>query len=141
LLIPSTLSVHHFWRVPDHPPGATCSGVCLEVLHRHDILPGKFTVFFMQTSREPPLYFWSAPLLWLISDPFIGLRLGLAVAVTFATIALIAAERCHSATLIVNLPGSPRGGVETLTVVAPVALHAVEPLRETRTAERRHRKI
>ncbi len=95
----------------------------------------------MQTSWEPPLYFWSAPLLWLISDPFIGLRLGLPVAVTFATIALIAAERCHSATLIVNLPGSPRGGVETLTVVAPVALPAVEPLRETRTAERRHRKI
>lgn len=44
-------------------------------------------------------------------------------------------------TLIVNLPGSPRGVVETLTVIAPVLPHAVELLRESRDAEQGHRSV
>lgn len=44
-------------------------------------------------------------------------------------------------TLIVNLPGSPRGAVETLNVIAPVLPHAVELLRESRDAEQGHRKV
>jgi hypothetical protein len=96
LLIPATLSVLYFWRLADYPPGVDDFDVCLNVLHTHDILSGRFTVFFMQTSREPFLYYWSAPFLWLVSDPFLGLKLGLAVAATFATIALFEGERSHS---------------------------------------------
>jgi molybdopterin adenylyltransferase len=44
-------------------------------------------------------------------------------------------------TLILNLPGSPRGAVETLAVVAPVLPHAVELLRESHDAEQGHRSV
>ncbi len=47
----------------------------------------------------------------------------------------------RKATLIVNLPGSPRGALETLAVIAPVLPHAIELLRESRDAEQGHRKI
>jgi len=42
-------------------------------------------------------------------------------------------------TLIVNLPGSPRGAVESLGVILPVLPHAVELLREDSAAESHHR--
>jgi molybdopterin adenylyltransferase len=42
-------------------------------------------------------------------------------------------------TLIVNLPGSPRGAVESLAVIMPVLPHAVELLREDAAAEQHHR--
>jgi len=42
-------------------------------------------------------------------------------------------------TLIVNLPGSPRGAVESLGVILPVLPHAVELLREDLAAESHHR--
>ncbi len=42
-------------------------------------------------------------------------------------------------TLIVNLPGSPRGAVESLGVILPVLAHAVELLRGENTAEQHHR--
>jgi molybdopterin adenylyltransferase len=45
------------------------------------------------------------------------------------------------ATLIVNLPGSPRGAVENFQVIMPVLPHAVELLRESRDAEQGHRKV
>lgn len=41
-------------------------------------------------------------------------------------------------TLIVNLPGSPRGAVESLGVIMPVLPHAVELLREAPAAEQHH---
>lgn len=41
-------------------------------------------------------------------------------------------------TLIVNLPGSPKGAVENLRVVLPVLPHAVQLLRETPDAEAGH---
>lgn len=41
-------------------------------------------------------------------------------------------------TLIVNLPGSPRGAVENLQVILPVLPHAVELLREDPGAEAGH---
>lgn len=41
-------------------------------------------------------------------------------------------------TLIVNLPGSPRGAVENLATILPVLPHAVELLREAPTAEQHH---
>ncbi len=41
-------------------------------------------------------------------------------------------------TLIINLPGSPKGAVENLQVVLPVLEHAVELLRESPAAERHH---
>ena len=41
-------------------------------------------------------------------------------------------------TLIVNLPGSPRGAVESLAVIMPVLPHAVELLREDAAAEQHH---
>jgi molybdopterin adenylyltransferase len=47
----------------------------------------------------------------------------------------------RKATLIVNLPGSPRGAVETLAVIAPVLPHAVELMREDHDAEQSHRNI
>jgi molybdenum cofactor synthesis domain-containing protein len=42
-------------------------------------------------------------------------------------------------TLIVNLPGSPRGAVESLSVIMPVLPHAVELLREDAASEQHHR--
>jgi molybdenum cofactor synthesis domain-containing protein len=44
-------------------------------------------------------------------------------------------------TLIVNLPGSPKGAVENLRVVVPVLQHAVELLREDPGAEAGHRRV
>jgi molybdenum cofactor synthesis domain-containing protein len=41
-------------------------------------------------------------------------------------------------TLIVNLPGSPKGAVENLAVILPVLPHAVELLREEPGAEAGH---
>jgi molybdopterin adenylyltransferase len=41
-------------------------------------------------------------------------------------------------TLIVNLPGSPRGAVESLAVILPVLTHAVELLHEEASAEAHH---
>jgi molybdopterin adenylyltransferase len=41
-------------------------------------------------------------------------------------------------TLIVNLPGSPRGAVENLQVVLPVLEHAVQLLREDQASESSH---
>jgi molybdenum cofactor synthesis domain-containing protein len=40
--------------------------------------------------------------------------------------------------LIVNLPGSPKGAVENLATIAPVLPHAVELLREASEAEQHH---
>lgn len=42
-------------------------------------------------------------------------------------------------TLIVNLPGSPKGAVENLKVILPVLPHAIELLREDPAAEDGHR--
>ncbi|MGW8249901.1 MAG: MogA/MoaB family molybdenum cofactor biosynthesis protein [Anaerolineales bacterium] len=42
-------------------------------------------------------------------------------------------------TLIVNLPGSPRGAVENLQVILPVLSHAVDLLRENPDSETGHR--
>ena len=42
-------------------------------------------------------------------------------------------------TLIVNLPGSPKGAVENLGTIAPVLPHAIELLREMPEAEQHHR--
>jgi molybdenum cofactor synthesis domain-containing protein len=44
-------------------------------------------------------------------------------------------------TLIINLPGSPRGAVENLQVVIPVLPHAVELLQGDPGAEAGHRRI
>jgi molybdopterin adenylyltransferase len=41
-------------------------------------------------------------------------------------------------TLIVNLPGSPKGAVENLLTILPVLHHAVELLQEDPDAERHH---
>jgi molybdenum cofactor synthesis domain-containing protein len=43
-------------------------------------------------------------------------------------------------TLIVNLPGSPKGALENLEVVVPVLPHAVELLKESPGAEAGHAK-
>lgn len=48
----------------------------------------------------------------------------------------VAGIRKH--TLIVNLPGSPKGAVENLAVILPVIPHAVELLRESPQAEVGH---
>ena len=41
-------------------------------------------------------------------------------------------------TLILNLPGSPKGAVENLQVVVPVLLHAIQLLREDPESESSH---
>jgi molybdopterin adenylyltransferase len=41
-------------------------------------------------------------------------------------------------TLIVNLPGSPKGAVENLEVILPVLPHAVELMQELPEAEKHH---
>jgi molybdopterin adenylyltransferase len=41
-------------------------------------------------------------------------------------------------TLIVNLPGSPKGAVENLATIAPVLPHAIELLREDPESEKHH---
>ncbi len=41
-------------------------------------------------------------------------------------------------TLIVNLPGSPKGAVENLATILPVLPHALELLREAPEAEKHH---
>jgi molybdenum cofactor synthesis domain-containing protein len=41
-------------------------------------------------------------------------------------------------TLILNLPGSPKGAVENLQVVIPVLAHAIQLLREDPTSEATH---
>jgi len=41
-------------------------------------------------------------------------------------------------TLIVNLPGSPKGAVENLQVVVPVLSHAIQLLQEDPTSESTH---
>jgi molybdenum cofactor synthesis domain-containing protein len=41
-------------------------------------------------------------------------------------------------TLIVNLPGSPKGAVENLATILPVLPHAIELLREAPEAEQHH---
>jgi molybdenum cofactor synthesis domain-containing protein len=41
-------------------------------------------------------------------------------------------------TLIVNLPGSPRGAVESLGMIMPVLPHAIELLRDEPAAEQHH---
>lgn len=50
-----------------------------------------------------------------------------------------AAAGIRKRTLVINLPGSPRGAVENLEVVLPVLPHAVDLLREDPGAEGRHR--
>ena len=42
-------------------------------------------------------------------------------------------------TLIINLPGSPKGAIENLNVVLPVLPHAVELLQDSPSAEAGHR--
>jgi len=44
----------------------------------------------------------------------------------------------RSKTLIINLPGSPKGAVENLQVVMPVLPHAIQLLREDPTSESTH---
>ena len=41
-------------------------------------------------------------------------------------------------TLIINLPGSPKGAVENLQVIVPVLGHAIQLLRDDPTGERGH---
>jgi molybdenum cofactor synthesis domain-containing protein len=43
-------------------------------------------------------------------------------------------------TMIINLPGSPKGAVENLLVIAPALPHAVELLREAPDSEQNHMK-
>jgi molybdenum cofactor synthesis domain-containing protein len=49
-----------------------------------------------------------------------------------------AAAGIRRRTLIVNLPGSPKGAVENLGVILPVLPHAVQLLQEDPTAEAGH---
>jgi molybdopterin adenylyltransferase len=48
----------------------------------------------------------------------------------------VAGIRGH--TLIINLPGSPRGAIENLTTILPVLPHALELLQEALDAEKHH---
>jgi molybdopterin adenylyltransferase len=71
---------------------------------------------------------------------------GLAEAMRNASLAITphamlsrAAAGIRSRTLIVNLPGSPKGAVENLAVLVPVLPHAVELLRDEPAAEQGHR--
>jgi molybdopterin biosynthesis enzyme MoaB len=41
-------------------------------------------------------------------------------------------------TIIINLPGSPKGAVENLQVIIPVLPHALQLLREDPTSESTH---
>ncbi|MEW6179721.1 MAG: molybdopterin adenylyltransferase [Chloroflexota bacterium] len=43
-------------------------------------------------------------------------------------------------TLIINLPGSPKGAIENLEVVLPVLPHAIELIQNSPTAEKGHHK-
>ncbi len=47
----------------------------------------------------------------------------------------------RSATLIINLPGSPRGAIENLAVLVPILPHAVELLRDEPSAEHGHQVV
>ena len=47
----------------------------------------------------------------------------------------------RSRTLIVNLPGSPKGAIENLAVLVPVLPHAVQLLRDEPSAEAGHQKV
>ena len=51
-----------------------------------------------------------------------------------------AAAGIHHKTLIVNLPGSPKGAIENFNVIIPVLPHAVELLRDDPGAEAGHLK-
>jgi molybdopterin adenylyltransferase len=44
----------------------------------------------------------------------------------------------RKSTLIINLPGSPKGSVENLTVVVPLIPHALEILKNTPSSESHH---
>lgn len=44
----------------------------------------------------------------------------------------------RKSTLVINLPGSPKGAVENLEVVLPVLAHAIELLHESPSAEKGH---
>jgi molybdenum cofactor synthesis domain-containing protein len=47
----------------------------------------------------------------------------------------------RSSTLIINLPGSPRGAIENLAVLVPILPHAVEILRDEPSAAHGHRVV
>jgi molybdenum cofactor synthesis domain-containing protein len=47
----------------------------------------------------------------------------------------------RSHTLIINLPGNPKGAIENLAVLIPVIPHAVQILREDPAAEAGHQKV
>jgi molybdopterin adenylyltransferase len=47
----------------------------------------------------------------------------------------------RSRTLIINLPGSPKGAIESLRVILPVVPHAVQLLRDEPEAEQGHRAV
>jgi molybdopterin adenylyltransferase len=52
-----------------------------------------------------------------------------------------AAAGIRMRTLIINLPGSPKGAIESLSVLLPVLPHAVQLLQEDPSAEAGHRAI
>jgi molybdopterin adenylyltransferase len=47
----------------------------------------------------------------------------------------------RSRTLIVNLPGSPKGAIENLAVLLPILPHAIQLLRDDPSAEMGHLKV